>query len=163
MQWTLFDLIYAVRAWIRQLRFHRGVLRCVPESNIADAGTGSSWSAINVRSQRGGPVDAAAFLSDSDFVKFTILSHPRFHTEMTNTELRRLLKNKIKTDAKSKINGAIRDLVALGCLNLIREEEAPTRGHPVISCAKKPWSEFQGNRAILDFLGRIGVDYQSFP
>ena len=156
VHWSLFDLILAIRAWLRQLRFHRGVLNVVPVANA---------SGFTVRRGASGAIPSS--FSDEDLVMFHVLTHPRFDCEMSTIQLRGLLRNRMYRhslgNASVMIHRAIQTLVAVGCVKLIDERSRTRRGPSVIVCAKKPWSEIQGNPDVLAFLSRIGVDSHNFP
>jgi hypothetical protein len=155
-EWTVLDMMYAIRTWHRQLRYHHGIGTLAPQ---APTGNASAFNAGNA---------AAAELSEDDKLLRWILVHPRNQGEQSSAQVRLWLKNKLHGDVKDRIAKAIQRLADDGCVELVEspagEDGASQRrrGHRVVRFVKKPWRSIWDNADAKALLQRLEVGADAF-
>ena len=147
-EWSVENLLCAVRIWFRQLRLHHGLLCAYWRLGV--------WNPCGFTSVK-------LSLSPQDRIKQQILSWSKFGGLISSADLRKALKNKVGAFASHKIIDAVNDLLRMEVIELVQDSGQPARGHAVIKFVKKSWTDLHLNQTAMHMLERIGIGHQYFP
>ena len=163
-EWSVENLLCAVRIWFRQLRLHHGLLCAYWRIGV--------WNQSPAALSLHGPASCRSScgftsvrpsLSPQDRIKQQILACSKFAGLVSSAELRKALKNRVGSRTSQKIIDAVNELVHMGVIDVVQDGAELVRGHAVIRFVKKPWTDLQFNQSAMQMLERIGIGYQHFP
>ena len=163
-EWSVENLLCAVRIWFRQLRLHHGLLCAYWRLGVWNQSP-AAHSLHGPASRRSscGFTSVRPSLSPQDRIKQQILSWSKFGGLISSADLRKALKNKVGAFASHKIIDAVNDLLRMEVIELVQDSGQPARGHAVIKFVKKSWADLHLNQTAMHMLERIGIGHQYFP